>query len=58
MENSISRNIGKNTVGDNNKMKVHMHGYSRSTHDVGYINRDTQAVGTLVPFMCEVAHIS
>ena len=28
-----------------------MHGYERSTHDLGYIWRSTMACGTLVPFM-------
>ena len=52
---SITRTIGKDTLGDNNKMKVNMRTYNRSTHDMSYVWRNTQAVGTLVPFMCEVA---
>lgn len=51
---SITRTIGKNTIGDNNKMKVQMRSYERSTHDLSYIWRNTQSPGTLVPFMCEV----
>ena len=51
---SITRTIGKNTIGDNNKMKVDLKTYNRSTNDLGYIWRNTQTVGTLVPFMCEV----
>lgn len=47
----LTRNIGKNTLGDNNKMKVHLRTYNRSTHNLSYIWRNTQAVGTLVPFM-------
>lgn len=50
----ITKNIGKNTIGDNNKMSVSMRKYQRSTHDLSYAWRNTQAVGTLVPFMCEV----
>lgn len=46
----ITKNIGKNTLGDNNKMKVSLRSYNRSTHDLSYIWRNTQAVGTLVPF--------
>ena len=46
----ITKNIGKNTLGDNNKMKVALRSYNRSTHDLSYIWRNTQAVGTLVPF--------
>lgn len=50
----ITKNIGKNTIGDNNKMTVSMRKYQRSTHDLSYAWRNTQTVGTLVPFMCEV----
>ena len=54
MADMIKKNIGKNTIGDNNKMSVSMRKYQRSTHDLSYAWRNTQAVGTLVPFMCEV----
>lgn len=47
----ITRNIGKNTLGDNNKMKVHLKTYNRSTHNLSTIFRNTQSVGTLVPFI-------
>lgn len=50
---SITKHIGKNTLGDNNKMKVNLRTYNRSTHDLSYVWRNTQAVGTLVPFLCE-----
>ena len=50
----ITKNIGKNTIGDNNKMSVSMRKYQRSTHDLSYAWRNTQTVGTLVPFMCEI----
>lgn len=45
------KNIGKNTIGDNNKMKVALRDYEMSTHDLSYIWRNTQSPGTLVPFM-------
>lgn len=48
-------NIGKNTVGDGNKEKIHLRNYERSSHDLGYIWRSSMGVGTLVPFMTEVA---
>ena len=35
----IEKNIGKNTIGDNNKMKVYMHDYNMSTHDLSTITR-------------------
>lgn len=47
----VKKTIGKNTLGDNNKMKVAMHDYERSTHNLSYIWRNTQAPGTLVPCM-------
>lgn len=52
---AIEASIGKNTLGGGDKMNVYMHEYNRSTHDLSYTWRNTQAVGTLVPFMCEVA---
>lgn len=52
---AIETSIGKNTLGGGNKMNVYMHEYNRSTHDLSYTWRNTQSVGTLVPFMCEVA---
>lgn len=44
-------NIGKNTLGDNNKMSVELKEYGRSTHDLSYAWRSPMGVGTLVPFM-------
>ena len=47
----VKKTIGKNTLGDNNKMKVAMRDYERSTQNLSYIWRNTQAPGTLVPCM-------
>ena len=47
----VKKTIGKNTLGDSNKMKVAMRDYERSTHNLSYIWRNTQAPGTLVPCM-------
>lgn len=44
-------NIGKNTLGDNDKMSVTLKNYNRSTHDLSYAWRSPMGVGTLVPFM-------
>jgi hypothetical protein len=52
---SITRSIGKNTLGGGKKMQVDMRTYNRSTHDLSYIWRNTQSPGTLVPFLCELA---
>lgn len=51
---SIQKNIGKNTIGDNNKMSVSLHDYNMSTHDLSTIVRNTQSPGTLVPNLCLV----
>lgn len=44
-------NIGKNTLGDSDKMSVELKEYGRSTHDLSYAWRSPMGVGTLVPFM-------
>ena len=48
---AIQKNIGKNTIGDTNKMSVSLHDYNMSTHDLSFVFRNTQSPGTLVPFM-------
>lgn len=52
---SITKSIGKNTLGGGKKMNVDLKTYNRSTHNVGYVWRNTQSPGTLVPFMCELS---
>jgi hypothetical protein len=52
---AIVRTIGKNTIGDNNKMKVAMHNYEMSTHDLSFVFRSTMASGVLVPCMKIIA---
>jgi len=51
----MKKTLGGDRLGSGNKMKVELHGYSRSTHDMGYVWRSTMSAGTLVPFLCEVA---
>jgi hypothetical protein len=50
---SIVRTLGKNTLGDNNKMKVAMRDYDMSTHDISTIFRSSVGVGMLIPF-CKI----
>lgn len=50
---SITRTLGKNTLGDNNKMKVAMRDYDMSTHDISTVFRSSMGVGMLVPF-CKI----
>lgn len=52
---TLKKNIGKNTIGDNNKMKVDLRTYNMSTHDLSTIFRNTQSPGTLVPNLCMLA---
>ena len=46
--------IGGERVGSGDKMKTYLHGYGRSTHNLGRIFRSTMAPGTLVPFFVEI----
>lgn len=50
---AIVRTLGKNTLGDNNKMKVAMRDYDMSTHDISTVFRSSVGVGMLVPF-CKI----
>lgn len=50
---TVARTLGKNTLGDNNKMKVAMRDYDMSTHDISTIFRSSIGVGMLVPF-CKI----
>lgn len=43
--------LGGDRLGSGKKQKVSLHGFERSTHDLGFVWRNTQAPGTLVPFM-------
>lgn len=48
---AITRTIGKNTLGDNNKMHVRLREYDMSSQNLSFVFRSTMGVGTLVPFM-------
>lgn len=50
---TVIRTLGKNTLGDNNKMKVAMRDYDMSTHDISTVFRSSVGVGMLVPF-CKI----
>lgn len=51
----LKKTIGGHRLGAGGKMEVEMHNYDRSTHDLSYVFRTSQAPGTLVPFMVQVA---
>lgn len=46
--------LGGDRLGAGKKMKVELHGFERSTHDLSYLFRTTMSAGTLVPFLSEV----
>ena len=48
---SITKSIGKNTLGGGNSMKIDLKTYNRSTHNLSYAWRSSMGVGTLVPCM-------
>lgn len=50
---TVVKTLGKNTLGDNNKMKIAMRDYDMSTHDISTIFRSSVGVGMLVPF-CKI----
>lgn len=50
---AVVRTLGKNTLGDNDKMKVAMRDYDMSTHDISTVFRSSIGVGMLVPF-CKI----
>lgn len=52
---SIKKTLGGDRLGAGKKMKIELHNYERSTHDLGYIWRSTAATGTLIPFLKNVA---
>lgn len=52
---AITKTIGKNTIGDNNKMKVRLRAYEMSTHDLSTVFRSTMASGVLTPCLKLVA---
>jgi len=51
----MQKTLGGDRLGSGKKMKVELHNYERSTHDMGYLWRSTMSAGTLVPFLCEIA---
>lgn len=52
---SIIKTLGGDRLGSGKKMKVELHGYERSNHDLSYIFRSSISAGTLVPFMKKIA---
>lgn len=51
----IEKTLGGERVGSGNKMKVRMHNYERSTHNLSQGWKSSMQVGTLYPFLVEPA---
>lgn len=51
----MKKTLGGERLGSGNKMEVALRNFERSSHDLGYVWKNTQSPGTLVPFMVEVA---
>lgn len=50
----IKQELGGGRVGSGGKISVDLRTYNRSSHNLSYVWRNTQAPGTLVPFLCKV----
>lgn len=48
-----SKTLGGDRLGSGGGMRVQLHNYGRSTHDLGKVIRTTQSTGTLVPIYTE-----
>lgn len=50
----MKKTLGGDRLGAGKKMTVELHNYGRSTHNLSKVFRSPQAVGTLVPYDCEI----
>lgn len=46
--------LGGNRLGSESKMDVKLHGWNRSSHNIGKIFRTDQSTGTIIPCFCDV----
>lgn len=51
---SITKTLGGERLGSGNKMNVKLHGFNRSSHNIGQLFKTDQAIGTLVPYFCDI----
>lgn len=51
---TIKKTLGGDRLGAGRKMTQEMHGFGRSSHDVGMVFRTDQAIGTIVPAFCQL----
>lgn len=50
----IKKTLGGDRLGSGRKMTQEMHGFGRSSHDVGMVFRTDQAIGPIVPAYCQL----
>lgn len=51
---AITKALGGERLGSGNKMNVTLHGFKRSSHNIGQLFKTDQALGTLVPYFCDI----
>lgn len=51
---TIRKTLGGDRLGAGRKMTQEMHGFGRSSHNVGMVFRTDQAIGTIVPAYCQL----
>lgn len=51
---AITKALGGERLGSGNKMNVTLHGFNRSSHNIGKLFKTDQAIGTLVPYFCDI----
>lgn len=52
---TIKKTFGGDRLGSEQKMTIKMHGFGRSSHNIGMLFKTDQAIGTLVPYYCDFA---
>lgn len=51
---TIKKTLGGDRLGAGRKMTQELHGFGRSSHNVGMVFRTDQAIGTIVPAYCQL----
>ena len=51
---AIKKALGGERLGSGNKINVTLHGFNRSSHNIGQLFKTDQAIGTLVPYFCDI----
>ena len=51
---AITKALGGERLGSGNKINVTLNGFNRSSHNIGQLFKTDQAIGTLVPYFCDI----